>query len=340
MKAAVLEGIGGALQVCDVDLGGPGAGEVLVRIAASSVCGSDLNASDGKRTLVPFPAILGHEAAGEVVEVGPDVTTLRPGDHVVTTITPSCGTCASCLRGRPNYCLVAGRAMSDGNLMDGSSRLTRGGKRLNHFLMVSSFAEYAVVPESGAIAVPEALPLDRAALISCAVLTGIGAVANTAKVPAGARVAVFGCGGVGLNVVQGAMIAGASNSSGEDPVAAIRRLCDGVDYAFEASGREPVIQQAWRSLDVAGELVIVGLLRHGATLTVAADPFVNEQRISGCYYGSSNAARDVPALAERYLAGEILLDEIISERIPLGDLNEAFGRMRRGEGNREVVLFD
>jgi S-(hydroxymethyl)glutathione dehydrogenase/alcohol dehydrogenase len=364
MRAAVIDGVGMPFRVDDVDLAPPAQGEVLIRVAATGVCGSDLNASDGKRRLVPFPAVLGHEAAGVVTEIGPGVTRVRPGDHVVTTITPWCGTCTYCLRGMPNFCLVAGDAMAAGALFDGTSRLSRIGERVNHFLTVSSFAEQAVVPESGVVAIRPDMPLDRAALISCAVLTGFGAVANTAKVPSGARVAVFGCGGVGLNIVQGARVAGATpivavdvsrrkldlaarlgatdgiDSSTDDPTAVIRDRFGGVDFAFDASGREEVMHQAWRSLDVGGELVLVGLLRHGATLTLPADPFVNEQRIRGCYYGSSNAARDIPALVERYLAGEILLDEIISQRIALDGLNGSFDRMRTGEGSRDVVVFD
>jgi len=363
MKAAVLAGVGQPFEIAEVDLAGPQTGEVLVKVAASGLCASDLNAIDGKRTLVPFPAVLGHEAAGTVVEVGPDVTRLRAGDPVIMSIVPSCGDCTYCRRGRPNYCLLAGTAMNDGTLLDGSRRLSRNDEELHHFLTVSSFAEYAVVPESGAVAIDARMPLDRAALLSCAVLTGFGAVMNTAAVPAGARVAVFGCGGVGLNVVQGARLAGAErivavdvtavklatarrlgatdvvDATADDPVAAIRDLVGGVDFAFEALGREQTIQQAWNSLDVGGEAVVVGLMKHGATLTIDANPLVNEQRLRGCYFGSAHLSRDVPALVERYLDGELLLDELISERIGLNNLDEAFGRLRQGQGARNVVVF-
>ena len=208
--------------------------------------------------------MLGHEAGGVVVETGPGVTRLRPGDHVVLSIVPFCGTCPMCRRGRPNYCTIASDAMSAGSLLDGTGRLRRvgGGERVHHFLTVSSFADYAVVPESGVVAIDPAMPLDRAALISCAVLTGVGAAINTAAVRPGSRVAVFGCGGVGLNTVQGARFCGAERivavdvhadklelarrlgatdlvHAGErDPVAAIRELTGGVDHAFEALGRE------------------------------------------------------------------------------------------------------
>jgi S-(hydroxymethyl)glutathione dehydrogenase/alcohol dehydrogenase len=364
IKAAVLPAPGARFEVAELELAPAGPGEVLVKIVASGLCGSDLHAVDGDRTLVPFPAVLGHEAGGVVVETGPGVTRLRPGDHVVLSIVPSCGGCPMCRRGRPNYCTVASGAMSAGTLLDGTGRLSRGGKPVHHFLAVSSFAEYAVVPESGVVAVSDRIPLDRAALISCAVLTGVGAAVNTAAVAPGSRVAVFGCGGVGLNTVQGARMCGAArivavdvradklelarrlgatdlvHAGEQDPVAAIRELTGGVDHAFEALGRERTIQQAWRSLDVGGELVVVGLLAHGATLTLDADPLVNEQRIRGCYFGSAQVNRDVPALVERYLAGELLLDEIISSRIGLDELDTAFDRLRAGEGARHVLVFD
>lgn len=227
MKAALLPGTQQPLEIDEVDLAPPREREVLVRIAASGLCASDLNALDGKRTLAPFPTILGHEAAGVVVETGSGVERLRAGDHVVLSIVPSCGRCAMCRRGRTNYCELTALAMANGNLLDGSSRLSLRGKRLNHFLTVSSFAEYAVVPESGAVAIDPAMPLDRAALISCAALTGFGAVHNTARVRPGQSVAVFGCGGVGLNVVQGARIAGAA------PIVAV--ACEPRSWALRAS---------------------------------------------------------------------------------------------------------
>ena len=262
MAAAVLDGVGQQLRIEEVDLAPPRHGEVLVKVAASGLCGSDLSVIDGKRTVAPFPLVLGHEAAGVVAQTGPGVTRLTAGDPVVVSIVPSCGECPACVRGRRNYCQLAGRAMSNGSLLNGSLRLSRRGEPLHHFLMVSSFAQYAVVPESGAVAIDARMPLDRAALISCAVLTGVGAVRNTAQVQPGSRVAVFGCGGVGLNVIQGARLAGAARvvaidltedklelarrfgatdvirAGEEDPARAIRRLMGGVDYAFEVAGRE------------------------------------------------------------------------------------------------------
>ena len=364
MSAAVLEGVGSRFEICEVDLAGPRTGEVLVKIAASGLCASDLNAIDGKRKLVPFPAVIGHEASGVVVEVGAGVTRIRTGDHVILSIVPNCGSCDYCQSGRPNYCSTAGNAMGVGGLFDGTSRLTRDGKHLNHFLTVASFAEYVVVPESGAVVIPKEMPLDRAALISCAVITGYGAAINTAKVRAGSRVAVFGCGGVGLNILQGARMAGAKriiavdvsdeklelakkvgatdviNAKNVNPVDAIKKLTGGVDYAFEALGREETIAQAWLTVDVGGSLTLVGLLNNGAKLTIDAGPFVNEQSIKGCYFGSANLQRDVELLVRSYLSGELFLDELISRRIGLNELNGAFDQLRAGEGARSVLVFD
>ena len=364
MAAAVLDGVGQQLRIEEVDLAPPRHGEVLVKVAASGLCGSDLSVIDGKRTVAPFPLVLGHEAAGVVAQTGPGVTRLTAGDPVVVSIVPSCGECPACVRGRRNYCQLAGRAMSNGSLLNGSLRLSRRGEPLHHFLMVSSFAQYAVVPESGAVAIDARMPLDRAALISCAVLTGVGAVRNTARVRAGSRVAVFGCGGIGLNAVQGARLAGAArivaidlteeklhlarrfgatdviHGREEDPAAAIHRLMNGVDYAFEAAGREQTVRQAWSSLDVGGEAIVVGLMPHGATVTLSAGRFVNEQVIRGCYFGSAHLQRDVPALAGYYLAGDLLLDELITRRIGLEELNGAFDALRAGEGARSVLVLD
>lgn len=364
MKAAVLDGVGSKFEIREVDLDKPKTGELLVKVAASGLCASDLNAVDGKRKLVPFPAVIGHEASGVVVEIGADTAGFTVGDHVIMSIVPNCGTCDYCESGRPNYCSTAGKAMSVGGLFDGTSRLSQNGEKLHHFLTVASFAEYVVVPASGAVVIPKEMPLDRAALISCAVLTGYGAVMNTAAVKAGSRVAVFGCGGVGLNIVQGARLAGATtiiaidvteeklalaltvgathaiNASTSDPVAEVKKICGGVDYAFEALGRESTIQQAWGTVDVDGGLILVGLLKNGATLTLDAGPFVNEQYIKGCYFGSANLKKDVPKLVESYLNGHLFLDELISERIGLEGLNLAFDRLRVGEGARNVLVFD
>ena len=363
IKAAVLDKPGKDFRIAEVEIAKPKSGEILVKVAASGLCASDLNAIDGKRKLVPFPAVIGHEASGVVTEVGPDVHGIQVGDHVVMSIVPNCGNCEWCKKGVPNFCSTAGDAMSVGGLFDKTSRLSENGEKLNQFLCVASFAEYAVVPASGAVVIPKEMPLDRAALLSCAVLTGYGAVVNTAKVTAGSSVAVFGCGGVGLNSVQGARIVGARtiiavdvndekleiakklgathtvNASNEDPVAAVKKICGGADFVFDASGREATISQAWLATAVQGHLTLVGLLKNGAQLTIDAGPFVNEQSIKGCYFGSANLQRDVISLVKSYLTGQLFLDELISERIGLGGLNDAFKRLRAGEGARNVLVF-
>jgi S-(hydroxymethyl)glutathione dehydrogenase / alcohol dehydrogenase len=365
MQAAVLDGPAQPFEVRDVELDEPHAGEALVRIAASGLCGSDLKALDGLRSLAPFPVILGHEAAGVVEEVGEGVERLKAGDHVVLSILPACKTCAACRGGRPNHCMTTANAMRGGNLLDGSSRLTANGQRLNHFLTVSSFASHAVVPESAATIVDPAMPLDCAALIGCAVLTGYGAIHHSARVESGARVAVFGCGGVGLSAVQGARMAGAetivavdvhpgklalatalgatdtvdAHTEG-DPAAAVREATSGgADYAFEAAGRSQTIEQAWASLAVGGLLTVIGTLASGSKLTLDADPLIEEKRISGCYLGSASPERDVPTLVEHYLDGELRLDELVSRRIGLAELDDGFARLRDGTEARQVVVF-
>jgi S-(hydroxymethyl)glutathione dehydrogenase / alcohol dehydrogenase len=345
VEAAVLDGPSQSFRVRDVELDRPRAGEALVRIAASGLCGSDLKALDGLRSLAPFPVVLGHEAAGVVEQVGEGVERLRAGDHVVLSILPSCGRCAACGCGRPNHCTTTANAMREGNLLDGSSRLSLDGRRLNHFLTVSSFASHAVVPASAATVVDPAMPLDCAALIGCAVLTGYGAVRNSAGVEPGSRVAVFGCGGVGLSAVQGARIAGAGtivavDARIDDPAAAVREATGGgVDYAFEAAGRAQTFEQAWASLAAGGLLTVIGTLPTGTKLTLDADPLIEEKRIAGCYLGSATPERDVPALVERYLDGELRLDELVSRRIALADLDDGFARLREGTEARQVVVF-
>ena len=366
IKAAVRSAPAQAVEVRDVDLAEPKAGEVLVRMGGSGLCASDLSAVDGERRLVPYPAVLGHEAAGVVESVGPGAHRVSRGDHVVLTILPSCGRCLHCLGGRRNDCITAADAMSAGNLLDGSSRLKDGDGRLNRFLTVSSFAECTVVAESNLTTIDAAMPLDHAALIGCAVLTGFGAVQNAAKVEHGDRVAVFGCGGVGLSAIQGARIAGADqiiavdlqqsklelaravgathtiDAGQADVTEAVRQAADnhGVDHAFEAAGRSETIALAWQSLAVGGMVTVIGTLKTGSKLTLDAAPLIEEKRISGCYLGSSSPARDIPALVTLYLEGALRLDELISRRIGLTDLNDAFDRLRAGTEARQVVVFD
>ncbi|MGH2997499.1 MAG: zinc-binding dehydrogenase, partial [Gaiellaceae bacterium] len=326
---------------------------------------SDLHVVDGDLPET-LPIVLGHEASGTVAETGPGVERLAPGDHVVLALVPSCGSCVSCRRGRPLFCELFGRTASQGMLADGTSRLSLDGMTLHHFNSISSFAEYAVVPESAAVAVRRDVALDSAALVSCAVITGYGAVLNTAEVEAGASVAVWGCGGVGLNVIQAARLAGAERvvavdtrpeklklarrlgatdavetGSGVDAVTAVHDLIPaGVDYAFEAIGREATINEAWEAVRSGGTVVVVGLMPKGSTLTIDPWGFINEKTLKGCFLGTPRIERDIPRLVELAHEGKLELEALVSRRISLDELPEAFERLRAGAAVRQLVVFD
>jgi len=364
MQAAVLWKPGTPVEIVDVDLAPPREGEVLVKIAACGVCASDLHVVDGDLP-EPVPLVLGHEASGVVVEMGPGVEGLQAGDHVVLALVPSCGRCETCLAGRPNFCELSAQMGATGTLADGTSRLSADGTQLHHFNSVSSFAEYAVVPESAAVAIRKDVPLDVAALVSCAVLTGYGAVFNTAGVEEGATVAVWGCGGVGLNVVQAARLARAGRivavdtqpekleaarrlgatdvieaGPDVDTVAAVRDLSGGgVDYAFEAIGREQTVREAWDAARAGGTTVVLGLMPKGALLTIDPWHFIYEKTLKGCFLGSARIGTDIPRIVDRYHAGELDLDELVSRRIRLAELPDAFDRLRAGDVVRQLVVF-
>ena len=364
-QAAVLWEPGRPVEVLEVDLAPPKAGEVLVRIAACGVCHSDLHVVEGHLP-EPLPLVLGHEAAGIVEEVGPGVETLETGDHVVLALVPSCGECDECRRGRPNFCSLGARMATEGMLADGTSRLSLNGTILHHFNSISSFAGHAVVPDSAAIRIRRDVALDAAALVGCSVLTGYGAVANTAHVEEGASVAVWGCGGVGANVVQGARLAGASRivavdtrpeklelarslgatdvvqaGDGVDAVAAVREITgEGPDYAFEAIGSERAIQEAWKATRIGGTVVVVGIMPRGSTLTIDPWEFMSEKTLKGTFLGSARIQEAVPRLIDLYHSGELELDRLVSRRLPLAELPDAFDRLRAGDVVRQVVVFD
>ena len=364
MQAAVLWEPGRPVEILDVELAPPRAGEVLVRIAACGVCHSDLHVVDGDLP-EPLPLVIGHEAAGVVSEVGPGVERVRPGDHVVLALVPSCGDCEACRSGRPNFCEEGGRMAATGTLADGTSRLSRDGQELRHFNAVSSFAEYAVVPESVAVPIRVDTPLDLAALIGCAVLTGWGAVTRTAAVESGSRLAVIGCGGVGLSVIQAGRIAGADAIVAVDTrtdklelaerlgaTAAIqakptadtaRRIRHatngGADYAFEAIGREETIRDAWDAVRPGGTAVVLGIPPKGTTVTIDAWGFINEKTLKGSFLGSASIFEDVPRLVDLHASGDLLLEELVSDRLALADLPGAFDRLRAGEAVRQLVVF-
>ena len=363
VSAAVLYELGGPLKVETVRLQGPRDGEMMVAVAAAGVCHSDLSVIEG---VIPWqlPTVLGHEGAGIVKAVGAGVTHVQAGDHVIFSFVAPCGQCFYCLRGKPNICEVSLRL--GGQLYDGTSRLSSAqGEPINHFTGVSCFAEYAVVPQWGAVKITSDVPLDRAVLIGCCVTTGVGAVFNTARVEPGSSVAVLGCGGVGLSIVQGAALAGALkviaidlkeerlslaqelgathvvNASQEDGVSSIRELTGGrgVDYAFEAIGKEETFSQAYRSTRWGGTCVMVGVPPSDARLTFDSRLVFQEKTIKGSVYGSSNPRVDFPKLVELYRAGKLKLDPMVTQTYSLDQINDAFDDLRDGRGARGIIIF-
>jgi S-(hydroxymethyl)glutathione dehydrogenase/alcohol dehydrogenase len=364
MTAAVFRAPGEPLAIEEVEVAEPGPGELLVRLHASGVCHSDAHVVLGEWS-APSPLVLGHEGAGVVEAVGEGVTSAAPGDHVVLSWCPSCRRCEWCLSGRPQLCDVAAATAYASVMADGTTRLRQGDSPVFAYLSTGTFGQYSVVPESGAVVIDSSIPLDRAAIVGCAVATGFGAVVNTARVPVGATVAVVGCGGVGLSIVQGARAASAGpiiavdlredklalarrvgathtvNGADADAVAAVRELTGGrgVDYAFEAIGAPPAIEQAADMLASAGTLVIVGQTPEGAR--VRLDPFRisdRELRIIGSNYGSCRPAIDFPRILELDRQGIIDLEALITDRIELAAVNDAFSAMREGAGARSVII--
>jgi S-(hydroxymethyl)glutathione dehydrogenase / alcohol dehydrogenase len=363
-RAAVLEGVDRPLVVGPVKLERLAANDVLIRNHASGLCHTDLEVMQGSLPY-PMPIVLGHEGAGVVEEVGSAVTQVRPGDHVVASWNPHCGHCFYCERDLPILCEPFTRHQPAGHMLDGGSRLSWQGAKLHHFSVVSSHAEYSVVPEAGAIRIPDAMPLDRACLIGCGVMTGVGAVSRLARVEAGASVAVIGCGAVGLNAVQGAVLEQAATVIAIDRNAArlslARRLgathtlaaddatlalvkdltCGrGADYVFEAAGSEASLQLALEATRPGGQTVILGKTEVNRKVALRFGSLMGEKRITRSSYGGARPRRDFPWLAQLYLAGKLDLDSLISTRAPLERINEGFAAMRRGEGIRHVITFD
>lgn len=364
MKAVVFAEPSAPIEYTDVELAAPRAGEVRVRIAAAGVCHSDLHVKRGEWD-APAPLVMGHEGSGVVTELGEGVTSLAVGDHVVLSWVPPCGECRYCRSGHEARCQkVATVVAPKGVLFDGTSRLSRDGEPVHHYLGVSSFAEEVVVPASGAVKVRDDAPLDVIAVVGCAVATGVGAVLNTAAVEPGSTVAVIGCGGVGLNVVQGAKLAGAErivaidvladktqmalqfgatdriDASQADAVEQLFELIpDGVDYAFDAIGRTSTTEQAIRMLGLGGAAVIVGLPPTGAKASF--EPLVlaeADQRILGSNYGSVRPSIDIPALVDRYMDGQLKLDPLISGKRPLAEAAEAFDDLEKGSVLRTLLI--
>jgi S-(hydroxymethyl)glutathione dehydrogenase / alcohol dehydrogenase len=364
MRAAVFRAPGTPIEVEEVDLASPRAGEVRVRIAAAGVCHSDLHVRDGDWPL-PLPMVLGHEGSGTVLETGPGVEHLEVGDHVVLSWVAPCGECGPCRRGHPVQCLVASGVVSRGGVLrDGTSRLSVRGRTVHHYMGVSAFAEEAVVPASGAIRISPAAPLDVVSLVGCGVATGVGAVRNTARVEPGSSVVVLGCGGVGLSVVQGARLAGAErivavdlradktalartlgatdavDASAGGTVEAVRELLpDGADYAFDAIGGRTLTEQCIAVLGMGGSAVVVGIPPAG--VRAGFDPgnlVAMEQRILGSNYGGIDPTFDIPRLVDEYLAGDLLLDELVSRRRPLEDAAASLDALASGTTLRELLI--
>src|SRR5688572_11042509 len=361
-RAVICRELNQPVVVEEIRVDPPKRGEVTVKLAACGVCHSDLSATNGTIPLPP-PLILGHEAAGEVVEVGEGVTSLKVGDHVVSSFIYMCGECRFCAAGRPVLCLEQGKALT--TLPDGSVR-TRdaGGKPLGVFSGCGVMAEYAVLHVDNLVKIDPAVPLDRAALVGCAVTTGVGAVFNTAKVKPGASVAVFGCGGVGLNVIQGARIAGAGRivaidtnqakldmakqfgatdvlPGKEDPVKALKKLTGGgPDYAFECVGSGELAATAYRSIRRGGLAVVVGVAKPSDSTAIRTMtlPF-EEKTITGSYFGSCVPRVDFPRLLSLYLAGRLKLEELITRRYPIDEAPQAFADLQTGKNARGVIVF-
>ena len=361
MKAAVFHGVGQPLSIEEVELADPLPSEVVVRTAASGVCHSDLHYIEGLYPLTP-PAVLGHEVAGVVEEVGDRVTYVRPGDHVIACLSVFCGACEKCLTGHPNLCLQRpNRGPEDPPRL----RLARSGTPVTQFALIASYAERMLLHENTVVRIDRDLPLDRMALIGCGVLTGVGAVLNTARVEPGSTVAIFGCGGVGLAVVQGARIAGARqiiavdtverklayalelgathivDASSRDPVQAIVELTGGgVDYSFEAIGLKETAEHAFNCLAPGGTATIIGMVPAGQKLELEGRLFLRERKLQGSSMGSNRFRVDIPRYIEFYRQGRLKLDEMVTRRGRLEDVNDAFRAMKAGEVARTVLLFD
>ena len=361
MRAAVLHEVGKPLEIENVAIDKPGPREVLIRTAATGVCHSDLHFVDGLWPC-PLPVVLGHESAGVVEQVGSLVQYVRPGDHVITCLSVFCGHCEHCLSGHPARC---GGRETDRPASEHPRLARNGGQAIHQFAHLASFAEQMLVHENAVVKIREDMPLDRAALIGCAVMTGVGAVFRTARVEPGETVAVIGCGGVGLSAINGASLAGASrifavdlvpgklelarkfgatdtvDGRGADPVEAIRELTGGgVHHAFEAIGLKKTAEQAWAMLRPGGTATIIGMVPFGMTIEIPAHQLLAERKLQGCSMGSNRFRVDMPRFVDFYLAGKLRLDDLLEKRVALDGVNAALQNLKTGEVARQVIGFD
>ena len=365
IKAAVLHSTPGKLAVEEIDIADPGPGEVRVKIAASGLCHTDWETMRGYQP-VNLPAVIGHEGAGVVEAIGPGVRTVKIGDHVACSWSPNCGHCFYCDQGQPILCEVAKSAQAAGVLFDGTTRMSLDGQPVHYYSLVSSHAEYNIVPEQAAVPLPREFPLDRAALLGCAVMTGYGGAVNCARIAPQTSVVVVGCGAVGLSAVQGARIAGASiivgvdvnplklewaqkygathvvDASADDPVEVVRALTQGrgADYAIEAAGQNISIRQALEASRPGARIVILGKTPYGEEVTLPFYTLMGEREIVRTSYGMSRPRVDFPRLAHLYMEGRLLLDEMISMRLPLEEINRGFDELEKGNVARSLVVFN
>jgi len=333
-----------------------------VRIAAAGVCHSDLHLMKGDWP-IPLPAVLGHEGSAVVERVGAAVKTVKPGDHCILIFAPNCGHCAYCAAGRPMLCTGHGRRPA-GTMLDGTHRLSSGREPVSHMAAIACFAEHAVIAEEQLLVIDSSIPLDKAALVGCSVTTGVGAVVNTARVEPGATVAVIGCGGVGLSVIQGARLAGAArivaidifdeklekatsmgatdvvNGSDGDAVKRVLELTGGTDYAFDAIGMPATVKQSLDLVRAGGKAIVIGIGRFGEPTPIDAFALVmQEKALLGCFYGSSRPRIDMPRILELYRHGQLQLEELVTRHYRLDQINEAYEDLQGSQAGRGVITF-
>ncbi|HEX4940748.1 MAG TPA: S-(hydroxymethyl)glutathione dehydrogenase/class III alcohol dehydrogenase [Candidatus Kapabacteria bacterium] len=366
-RAAVAWAAGQPLSIEEVDLEGPRAGEVMVKLAATGVCHTDAFTQSGADPEGIFPCILGHEGAGVVVEVGPGVTSVAVGDHVIPLYTPECGKCKFCLSGKTNLCQAIRATQGKGLMPDGTSRFSKNGQPIYHYMGTSTFSEYTVLPEISVAKISKEAPLDKVCLLGCGITTGIGAVLNTAKVQPGSTVAVFGLGGIGLSVIQGAVMAKASRilaiDINEDKFEMARMLgatdCvnpkkydkpiqdvivdltdGGVDYSFECIGNVNVMRSALECCHKGwGESIIIGVAGAGQEISTRPFQLVTGRVWRGSAFGGVKGRTQLPDYVNRYMKGEIRIDEFITYTMPLDRINEAFDLMHDGKAIRSVIIY-
>lgn len=363
MKAAILNEIPGTLSIEDCSIDKPESNEILIRTANAGLCHSDLHFMEGNWQ-TRLPAVMGHEAAGFVEQVGSDVSYVKPGDRVITCLSIFCGTCRHCLAGKMSVCQNFG---ATARARGSNARVSNSeGKELAQFARLGSFAEQMLVHQNAVVKIREDMPLDKACLIGCGVTTGMGAVFRTTRIEPGSRVCVIGAGGVGLSAVQAARIAGAGrlivvditkekldlaktlgatdvvNGADVDAVETIKEMTGGgVDYSFEAIGLKNTVEQAWKMLDVGGTATVIGMMPFGVSVEIPGyEIFMQEKTLKGSMMGSNQFRTDMPRFIDMYLDGRLMLDEMVSEHLPLERVNDGYAAMQRGENARTVIDFE